>query len=449
MSAINVKKYAFSHYKYWIFMMLIWLIAFIRTAVSIDIPVFSYIGICLVAAICCTREEAVALMCSLLPLSGVFQFRLALWVISSIYIFKIKRLRVKYFTPFILMFMWELLHFSQTNVGIYGLFREFSELFALSVLLMDKEVDYSDGLPIRSLAYSTIFGTLINYIALKKLYGYDITSLTRFGKLASETSDFQGLLNPNVNSYICVIAISGLWLLRFYGKDQYKDKFFIYFLIMTIFLTQSKSALICLLIAYFLYVLFAKGRVNISIKQILSIFSTVVSFVFVFGVLLRDMLMKTLDRFFVTDISTGRVVIFSFYHQHITSSLENLICGIGLYRYTERITNIYGNIWEFFPGLATVFNGEVVYKPSHFSIQEVVVVWGIVGVLLFVYLFYMMFRHSKRKCHSLNAVTFWIILIYGLQGHLVSSDVMLLSLFYSLICLEYTALSNVGENEML
>ena len=449
MSVINVKKYAFSHYKYWTFMMLIWLIAFIRTAVSIDIPVFSYIGICLIAAIFCTREETVALMCSLLPLSGLFQCRLALWVLSSIYVLKIRRLRIKYFAPFILMFIWELLHFPQSNVGVYGLFREFSELFALSILLMDKEVDYSDGLPIRSLAYTSIFGTLINYIALKKLYGYDITSMTRFGDMGSETVNYQGLLNPNINSFICLIAICGLWLLRYYGKDQYKDKFIIYFLIVIIFLTQSKSALLCLLIARFLYVLFAKGRVNVSIKQILSIFSTIVSIVLVFGVLLRDMVMKTLDRFFVTDISTGRLAIFSFYHQHITSSLENIIYGIGLHRYTQRLANIYGNTWEIFPGLATVFDGEIVYKPSHFNIQEVAVVWGIIGILLFVYLFYMMFKHSKRTYYSLNAVTFWIILIYGLQGHLVSSGVMLLAVLFSLVCLEYTAIPNVGKKEML
>ena len=142
----------------------------------------------------------------------------------------------------------------------------------------------------------------------------------------------------------------------------------------------------------------------------------------------------------VDDITSGRIGVTLFYHQHLISTVSNWLYGIGLYSYTKQIERIYGSLGLYFPGSVIFLKGEMAYLPEHNNVQEILVVWGIVGLFLCAFFGYMMYRHAS-KIHKVipkaNCVTFFVILLYTFQGQLLSGGVALQSLLYSLVCLEY------------
>ena len=422
-------------------MTLMCLLVFVRITLSLNIPVIFFIFISAFIALFCSREENITLMCSFIPLSAFFQYRWALGVVALIYVLRIRKIRVFYFLPLLCMMVWELLHAGRSGVSLYSFFQEFTELFALTVVLSDSNIDYSDGFPLRFFSYMTVLGSVLCFISLVKFYGFSLAALTRFGTLnvaLDQETLFQGLFNANTISYVCMIAISGLLLLRFYEKDIKTDTFVLYFLIFIILLTQSKSAVICVAVLYISYFVLSSHKLTISAigKAIASSMFLITCFL----VFLDKYINTLIGRFMVDDITSGRIGVTLFYHQHLISTVSNWLYGIGLYSYTKQIERIYGSLGLYFPGSVMFLKGEMVYLPAHNNVQEILVVWGLVGIFLCAFLFYMMLRHVHRihkEIPKANCVTFFIMLVYGLQGQLLSNGVVLLSLLYSLVCLEY------------
>lgn len=443
MKIISSENVISNHFKFVLLMLLMCVLAFARIMFSLDIPVAIFIVISAFISICSNREENVTLMCSLIPLSACFQYRWALGIAVLIYALKIRKLRVSYFLPLLLMMLWEWFHAGRSGMDVYFFLKEFSELFALTVILADKSIDYSDGFPIRFFSYMAVLGNVFNYIALMKLYNFSISSLKRFGVNYEDVESFKGLFNANTISYICVIAISGLLLLRFYQKNKKTDTVIILLLIGFIFLSQSKSALICLFIVFISHFLLAFHR--FSIKAVANFFGSVTACLLCIYFFMNNVINSIIERFLVEDISTGRISITIFYYEHLVSKASNWLYGVGLFRYTKQIKNIYGDLGWLYPGTVRVINSELVYFPVHNNVQEILVVWGVVGVFLCVYLFYVMFKHSKRRIPKANSVTFFVLLIYGLQGQFLSNGVVLLTLLFSLVCLEYTP--QISEHE--
>ena len=445
-TVINVKGYFLKHLKFITLMLLMCLLFFLRVALSLNIPVIIFIVISTCIALFCSREENVTLMCSLIPLSAFFQYRWALGIVALIYVFKIRKIRAFYFLPLLCMIVWEFLHAGRSGVSTYSLFQEFTELFALTVILSDRNIDYSDGFPLRFFSYMTILGSILCFISLVKFYGFSLSSLTRFGMLneaLNQQTLFQGLFNANVISYICMIAISGLLLLRFYKKDIKSDSFILCFLVFIIILTQSKSALICVLLMHFSYIVLSSHKCTVG--SIGKGFASLAFLITCFFVFLDKFVNALISRFMAGDITSGRIGVTMFYHHHLIDTMSNWLYGIGLYCYNIQIKEIYGDLGLYFPGSVTFLQEKLVYLPAHNNIQEILVAWGIVGLFLCVFLFYMMFRHA-HKVHKVipkvNRVAFFLILIYTFQGQLLSNSVVLLSLLYSLVCLEYEPLLN-------
>ena len=333
---------------------------------------------------------------------------------------------------------WELMHAGQAHLNAYSFLREFTELFALSLILADRNIDYSDGFPLRCFSYMTVIGSFFCFISVVKLHGNIFYSLARLGinKTLDQEQLFLGLFNSNVLSYICVLSISGLLLLRYYNQERMADKLIIYFLIFVIILTQSKSALICLLLTYILYYLSSSHKLTIeTIRNFIGGVAVFLTCIFTF---LNNFIDSVIARFLVSDITSGRMEITKFYCQHLINKIDNLLYGIGLCNYTKQIERIYGNLGMSYPGTVVSLNGEIAYLPAHNNIQEILVVWGVVGCFLCMFLFYMIFKHTHREVPKANCITFLIMLIYGLQGQFLSNGIMLLSLLYSIVCLEYS-----------
>lgn len=420
-------------------------ITLLRVALSINIPVIIYIAYAVILSALITKEEQIAFICSQIAFTSFLQYRYVL-LISILFLLVKKRKRkyhYRYMVPLLLMVIWELLHAHISGLQLYGFLQEFAELLTLTVILIDEPNDYADGLPFRTLGYSAIFALIMDVIASIKLYGFSFTSLGRLGDSSVNAGvsigDFQGVINPNEAGVMCLMAIGGLLLVQQLDTPKLADRAATIVLLIFALLTQSRSALLCIFLMIILYTVINDHQGYIAKNKLMISIIAMAVVPLILCVFFGDYLLAFLERFGEADISHGRAAIFNFYHMHLLSRSLYWIFGIGLYRYNSTITKLYGDLWKDYPGLGRYADEKwtIIYKVSHNSIQEVLVVWGIIGLLLVIMLLFMMFRHKKMHLSKHNYILPGILFLYSLFGQVLSSGIMLLGMIFILICLEY------------
>lgn len=439
-------NFKITHIKFWIPMCFIILISFIRTVSTINIPVIIHLCFILFMVLICSKEELIACMCCLLPMLGIMQNGIALLIVSAGVFVRLERIRMRAIIPLLLMVILEFLHINQSHLRLYGFLQNFVSLIALTILLMDNSKENCDfGFIVRAFAYIVLVCSFINILACTVQNGYSILSFERLGNLNGNYEDFRGLINPNVNSYICLIALCMLLLLRNKKNEKRSDKYVIVAIIMTILLTQSKSAILCVVLAYIFYTFFS-GCHGISYRKIARGGFVLVAIVF-FCVFFSDLIHVLIARFKSGDFSTGRTSISLFYFRHIMSSPKNLLFGTGLYKYTDQMLKLYpydNSIWAQYPSLATMAKGKVVYKPCHLGILEVIVVWGIPGLFLICMLMREILKKKIKNKDKTSLVPLYIVFIYCLQSEFLEGGYVLHSLLIVYLGIKYRN-SNVSN----
>ena len=134
-----------------------------------------------------------------------------------------------------------------------------------------------------------------------------------------------------------------------------------------------------------------------------------------------------IDRFSESDITNGRSELFTFYNEHIFSSIHNAIFGIGLQNIADKLEAMY-----IVPPLDV----------PHNSIQELVVVWGFPGIVFFglLILFLVKESFSKSKKRSLaNWISFIVWFVMGMSGQWITSgkDMLFLVFIYFSLCTDF------------
>lgn len=448
MSVVKLKKgIKITHLLFYINFFLIFCLALTRATKISNVPVSIFLVITIIITALCSKQELIAYMCCLLPMQGIMQNRIALLIVAFGVLLRVKRISKSGVFPILLMIFWELLHANQTKLELYGFLQEFSPIIAVTVLFLDKDLVAKDGFIARTFAHTTLMCSIINLIACKKQFGYSVFSLGRFGNLTAEYEDFRGLMNPNTNSYICVVAICALLLLRYYNEENVSDKIIHIALFLFTILSQSKAAILCVFLAYIIFAYYSGTLKKISEKSIVK-GSLVIVAILVGFVAFSDLLDVIISRFTSGDISTGRTVIDLFYFRHITSSINNFFYGIGLYKYTDQINEIYGGIWKLYPEVATMANGTVVYKPCHLGILEIVVVWGLPGLIFIYILLGQIMKKRKSDTKKMGLIPLFVILIYTLQSGFLGAPSILQSLILIICCVEYGEQKSIEQRTL-
>lgn len=427
------------HPRFAVLMTGFWMISLIRVVLGFNLPIYIYLIYSVVLCVLSTPVEIVSFMCSLIAFSGSFQYRYGLLIAIIVFIAKkgIKKLNIRLVIPLLLMMVWELAHISMSGLTVYGFLQEFSELIALTVIMLSEPLDYSDGLPIRTFSYCTLFSCFLNLIASILVLGFSLTSMNRLGKIGIDISDFQSLIDPNTMGFMCAFAICGLVLIRHKKREYTSDYIVSLLLFIFILLSQSKSAILGVIVIYILFVFFTEKPKSVSSKKFFRVIMILGIAVLLSGTLFKTIIQAVIQRFQANDITTGRSAIFMFYTMHLFSSVKYMLFGIGLFNYNSQITKLYGNLWESYPGLATYRDDVIVYKPSHNNIQEILVVWGIIGIILVILLIKAMIDHYSGQKEKINYIPMIFLFIYGLQGEFLSAGGALMLLMFSLVCMEY------------
>lgn len=430
---MQILKSGTKHALYYFLMASICLTVIARNVIGLPLPLISFLVLGVMLCAFCSREEILAFLCSMAPFEMTFQYRYMLIIGIIFLLYKSKRFRFILMLPIILMMVWELLHFIENPISATSYMREFVSLIALGVVLIVEQIDYKDGLPVRSLALMTLFSCMVTVASNLRL-GYSMVSGDRLGSTYEQAESFNGLLNPNVGSFLCVLSICGLAMLLMHEGKKSFDIIVIIGLSLFVILFQSKAAIISLAFAIVIYMY---SNSNNAISPTLKIVGTGILAI-IFGLLFfRGAIIGLLMRFSAADFSTGRVSVWEFYHKYLMSDISNILFGTGLHDYPITIAGMYPAGVLASSGAVTYINHHMVLIMSHNSIQEILIVWGILGLLLVGWLIINILRHDKSKHPFVNYLAFCFVLLYTLQGQLISSSVVLIGLLFSMVCIEY------------
>ena len=266
-------------------------------------------------------------------------------------------------------------------------------------------------------------------------FGIAIDNLQRLGGMSN---DVGAAINPNTLGIINVFAISGL--IQIYPVNKFKKTsvIMISLLLLCGLLTASRTFVVCLLIMAVMFFIGQQGNPIKKVKFIISLFVFAIVITVVYALIFTENFRFFIGRFQTDDLFNGRDTIMFDYHRYITSNIWVMLFGVGLNNFGEKVINVY-NISNAVP---------------HNSIQEVVVAWGIPGLIMIGILIVMMILESTKysgKKTILNYVPLIIILAKSMAGQLLTSGYTMLAfvLAYLSLCQNFSQSNDPKESRKL
>ncbi len=428
---------------YWFMLAFLLTMVAVKGLLGITVPAIVFLLITSFMMLIGDRTEIIATIIVCIPLSVAFQYKYAIIVCIIVYVFKYGG-DIKFgkcILPLLVMMCWELLH------GLFGEFslneylRDFSELILLTFLMCIsfKKIDYS--FICRALAFSTLCMGLIVICSIIKNQGSleaaFMDSTYRLGSSGDEAELFGLNYNANALGTMCNMSILVLLQLKLLGQGKKLDYIMIVGLLIVGVMTLSRAFLIGAVLVFLFFIISSGNKNGKSIK---NLFVAAVIMLLVFYVIINFapfIYERFAERFEVDDITSGRSDLITFYNQHIYSNLRYSMFGLGL-------QNLWDKIFKIYPSAKFV---------PHNSLQEMLVVWGIPGLIMFVSMIISMIKTSAKyviKHTVANYSTLLFFIIISMSGQLITSGRGLLyfSLIYISMCIDFKVVENCEINNI-
>ena len=433
-----------SFFRFWTLFALLSAVIFVRYGLQINIPRELALIPIVIIAVFGNQTEIIAICFSLIPFHESLDFYYALILVITVYFFKFYN-RIKINASFFLMLIflvWELLHCFTADFSPLTFISSLAPLIALTIIVCSdlSESDFPFVVRVASIAAMVNCITMLIQIAWISRFNLlsFMLNLRRLGALSESSMDrlqiTGGIVQTNSLGVICVIITSALILLRMSGKGKKSDIFIMLTLLIFGTFTASRTFLACLSLMIFLLILSRKGA-KTKLKYIaIAVLALLIIFV-IFSLFFPDQLEYYISRFFVEDITTGRDDLMVSYNEFITENPFVMFFGVGLQNFGDKLVNQYriaGNV-------------------PHNSIQEIVVVWGVEGLLLIIILIFTLIYIAKKRNPSvklLNYIPLIIVLFKSVAGQLLTSNYTILALGFAYLVMIQNLNNNViNENQ--
>lgn len=424
----SFEKTSASHMLFYIAYIAFMFSIFAKNIFSYNISVTIILGLSVVVAVLGDKNEIIAFSISLMPLSSAFQYRYALLACIVIYVAKFLS-TVKYAGSYIIMlamFVWELLHSLSGDHSVFETFRQFTEIiFCVFVMSLSvKQFDFK--LITRLVALSTAIAGLTAFLILMEENEYNIVLIMerslRLGMGENLGDSYSMTFNSNRLGFLCNISICGL----FYNFKLHHRSFFDILLLIIVtmvgILTLSRAFLLCFVFLLLAFALCAEKLAS-RLKALLIIVAFLTMLILILNIISPAIIETFIGRFDDEDVSNGRGNIFSIFNTFIFSSLPVFLFGIGMQNLMDKLKVLLGDDYSGVP---------------HNGIQELFVVWGIVGVILVIIFIYTIIKNSKRmlrKKSGMNYIALLLILLYTQSSQFITSGVAMFSLTFAYIAL--------------
>lgn len=430
MKRLNPEKK--SHKRFgWLLGLLIFLIM-VRYALQIDIPRVVFLGIIGLIALLGDRDEIVAMCMCCIPMHESIDFFYALVICGVVYVFKYhKQLRVGVSVPLVLLIVvWELLHCLETSFDVVTFLASVIPFIVLAILMASDAENRDYPFIVRTFAWATLGIIIVLFVRVLYFADFNIpNAIAGLQRLGSDRhSNIEnvtvkgGQVNPNTLGIITVLASTGLMQLRSMKVGKKIDMVLMCTMLIFAALSTSRTYLACLVLMILLLIFSEKGGIKRKLRLIAVLCVAITAAVLAFAVIFPESYAYFISRFLVSDITTGRDDLMMLYNRFIVENPKVMLFGIGMQDYGNRLLNVF----------------RVAGNLPHNSIQEMIIAWGIPGLLLFGVLIFCMFRSScyrNRNQSLLNWIPLIIILFKSLAGQMITSAYTMLALSYAYLSL--------------
>lgn len=411
---------------------LILLLSFVRYSLQVDIPRMLMALVAVLIACVGDRDEILAMCICCMPLQEALDVYVTLGLCIVIYVVKFSEdIRLdKSIVPVLLVFLWELIHCFGEPFYPQSFFAIFIPYLLLLVVMCrgGEKCDYAFVVRVLSFATAMMCISLLGQLFVINNYNLvaTISKLQRLGVLSDEAlkslSIDGGRLNANTLGILCVLSMTGLFQLRLAGNGKKSDLLLVVILLVFGTLTSSRTYLVCLAFMALCLLFGQKGSLSGKIKFFFAIVVVIAVAFLLLNMLFPELLAYYYSRFQVEDITTGRGELLKLYNRFLLSESKNLVFGIGLQNFGQKVVSIY----------------HIADNVPHNGIQEIVVAWGIPGLLLFCVLLVVMIQRAGRsgvKRGLLNYIPLLIILVKAQVGQMVASGYTMIAFSYAYLSL--------------
>ncbi len=395
-----------------------------RYAFGIEVPRILLTLIIIAAAFFGDRNETIAISFCCIPLHEAVDFYIALVACAVIWLAKnIGSIRIGIpVLVCVVMIVWEISHFFLPGFDFKLMLTALIPIIFLMVILSTDVSGLDYAFIIRVVAVAAISANVMLLLNCFVNSGFNIATailnLRRLGSVSEEDILLGGAIHPNSLGVVSVLISTALFQLRSLNKMIAFDYVAVILLITFGVLTSSRTFLACLLIMTFLLILGQEGSISKKIK-LLVVFALAVAVVFILmTVFFPSVLEYYIGRFDVDNIdelTTGRSGLLVDYNRFISENANVMFFGVGLADLPYKLVHIYKAAW----------NG------PHNGIQEIILAWGIPGLILFAILICLLIVNSKRynlRRTVINYIPLVIILVKSMAGQILSSGYTLLAL---------------------
>jgi len=405
------------------------ILVFVRYALRVNVPEIVLTVLAIIIACAGDRNEMIAVCMCCIPLYTSLQYYIVVGCSIVIYIVKYGRnLKITIaIIPILFFVLWELLHcFSEHFVVKSFIAVVVPYLMLCVVFFSNDKTDYAFVIRMFAVTTAAVCMILLGRLLVGNGFNFRIAFLNmqRLGQSSIEADiGFSGgEINPNTLGILCVIAISGILQLVMSGKKKTGDIVLMMWLLICGALTTSRTYLACLAIMLVLFIIAGRKKIADKLKVFAGVAFLVALAVAVLALAFPAVIETFVRRFNVEDVTSGRADLLVKYNRFIVSKPSILLFGIGLMGYSDKLAEyaVAGNV-------------------PHNGIQELIIAWGLPGLIMFLVLLLIFVWRGKQnggKTSLVNYIPLLILLAKSQAGQMVTSSYTMLafSLAYLSIC---------------
>lgn len=294
-------------------------------------------------------------------------------------------------------------------------------LYYVETVMLDRNADIRFNEIVRKFAFGTCYSAITYFIIHSRVTDMSIyLNGSRFSGYASDPNYF--------SLYIC-LAVTLIFVIK---THKVCDYIFLPILIATLLVTVSKMALLTLLV---ILLFFAARTVyygfSYKTRFIKRFLMAGIALALVFIRQITNLISNTFNRFRehqgtavdINTITSNRITLISFYSYELITNPLLLIFGYGM-QYNE------------------IYNENL----SHNTFVDIILSWGLLGLFLFVSIFFTIIRRLLMYCpDKLTADYFFPLIVMCLM--FLSLSCLSASMFWWIVCAALLPLKGCYNNE--
>jgi len=390
---------------------------------GIGVPKIMFIAITSIICVFADKSDVYCLMAFLAPIAHGISYTYISAIALVILLLK-QKMKVK-LSGFLLIGIILLIELLSALRGLFSYvdYLRFVGVFLIAFLRM---IDIEDEYDNISIVKMYLFGYII---AMADIFGqmlkrFSLIDILRLNARLGSTRELlnnntEGMLlsfNPNTLGFLCTLTV--LFCLLLHKKE--KKVWHLILIVATTLIgitTQSRTFIVVYLFAILLYVCLSMRSLKSALKSIAVYSVSCGIIVILVNFLIPAYVRGITDRFATSDISNGRIDIMQYYFREMFRSVDRFILGVGLQNYREK--------YDYFAN-------------AHNATQEILITWGIIGLIAVILLFFIILCNSKKinpQVLSVQYVPFIAFLIDAQsgQGFSNNSAFLYLMVIYSAI----------------